>query len=343
MKLEQTPHRLKSFAYCGFFIFLLLLYFQVQTLGSTAGPGARAMALGGAFTAVADDGTAFYWNPAGLNRLKIGTFTSSIDGTSNIMASAKMMDESLSNNELAENFRLSSRNMLGFSTKYLGINIYNDLDGSNETTAQMGKFQATSNQYLTLSWAGRFSDNLLWGASLKGYEGETLEFYYDRVNPHYVTSKKRIKAKGLAADVGFLYIPRDCLAVGLMLRNFDSSVRWRKQTAPAEATEQMIKYKAQLPKDITIGIAIRPTRSLQLTGDYEIDGNGEYGHNVLRLGIENSLLFNSIIFRTGLAKSGDAPGVVSGGIGLKLGPTVLDVAIVNSKDPVTFLTIGYRL
>ena len=31
-------------------------------------PGARATALGGAFTAIADDGNALFWNPAGLPR-----------------------------------------------------------------------------------------------------------------------------------------------------------------------------------------------------------------------------------------------------------------------------------
>jgi len=44
-------------------------------VGTTAAPfleievGSRAMAMGGAFSAVADDATAIYWNPAGLSRL----------------------------------------------------------------------------------------------------------------------------------------------------------------------------------------------------------------------------------------------------------------------------------
>ena len=35
------------------------------------GSGARAVAMGGAFTAVADDATAIMWNPAGLTRLAV--------------------------------------------------------------------------------------------------------------------------------------------------------------------------------------------------------------------------------------------------------------------------------
>src|SRR5438309_11752334 len=34
------------------------------------GPGARAQALGSAFSSIADDPTASFWNPAGLSRLK---------------------------------------------------------------------------------------------------------------------------------------------------------------------------------------------------------------------------------------------------------------------------------
>jgi len=41
-------------------------------------PGARATALGGAFTAIADDGNALFWNPAGLPRLGHQEFTSTL-------------------------------------------------------------------------------------------------------------------------------------------------------------------------------------------------------------------------------------------------------------------------
>jgi len=40
--------------------------------------GARAEALGGAFTAIADDGSALFWNPAGLARLGHQEFTSTL-------------------------------------------------------------------------------------------------------------------------------------------------------------------------------------------------------------------------------------------------------------------------
>ena len=48
---------------------------DVSKVGTTAasfleiGIGSRAIAMGGAFVAVANDATALYWNPGGLSRL----------------------------------------------------------------------------------------------------------------------------------------------------------------------------------------------------------------------------------------------------------------------------------
>lgn len=56
-------------------IIIVLLSFNLWA-GSYAGdfikigPGVKALGMGGAFTAVADDGSAIYWNPAGLAQIK---------------------------------------------------------------------------------------------------------------------------------------------------------------------------------------------------------------------------------------------------------------------------------
>ena len=84
----------------GTFIFLLLSFILSFTQASFAGEeagaflslgvGARAIGLGGAFTGMADDGTAFYWNPAGLSRLSRREATmmySSLFGLSDALAS----------------------------------------------------------------------------------------------------------------------------------------------------------------------------------------------------------------------------------------------------------------
>ena len=53
-------------------LFTLAMVYGVNKTGTTAakflsiGVGAKATGMGGAFTSIADDATAMYWNPAGL-------------------------------------------------------------------------------------------------------------------------------------------------------------------------------------------------------------------------------------------------------------------------------------
>ncbi len=70
----RTTHLCLSLLLCS----LLVASVEGQTLsksGTTAaqflkiGVGARAIGMGGAFAATADDITAMYWNPAGLARV----------------------------------------------------------------------------------------------------------------------------------------------------------------------------------------------------------------------------------------------------------------------------------
>lgn len=61
---------------------LLLLASQASWAAETAsflniGVGARALGMGGAYTALADDANALYWNPAGLSKLEKREFTAS--------------------------------------------------------------------------------------------------------------------------------------------------------------------------------------------------------------------------------------------------------------------------
>lgn len=61
---------------------LLLLASQASWSAETAafldiGVGARALGMGGAYTALADDANAIYWNPAGLSNLEKREFTAS--------------------------------------------------------------------------------------------------------------------------------------------------------------------------------------------------------------------------------------------------------------------------
>ena len=65
--------------YRSFFVALvLLLSLAGVAAAESRGFGARALGMGGAFTAVADDATAAYWNPAGLSQVRYVSVTPSL-------------------------------------------------------------------------------------------------------------------------------------------------------------------------------------------------------------------------------------------------------------------------
>ena len=77
--------------------------------------GARASGLGGAYTAVADDTTAFYWNPAGVARgpfLRLGFY-----GGSGFQDWGEMVDR-LRSERPGDGSELDGDRVYGFSTAF---------------------------------------------------------------------------------------------------------------------------------------------------------------------------------------------------------------------------------
>ncbi|MGE5599770.1 MAG: hypothetical protein ACM3XS_10355, partial [Bacteroidota bacterium] len=70
---------------CLILLVALVLVLSTASLASAAelGIGARAIGMGGAYVAVADDGTAAYWNPAAITQIKIVGITPSFAGAGN--------------------------------------------------------------------------------------------------------------------------------------------------------------------------------------------------------------------------------------------------------------------
>jgi len=133
------------------------------------GVGARATAMGEAFTAVADDSTSLYWNPAGLASLK----------GSELSASYSNWFQGISHGYLSLGFPLG-RTAVGIGANYLAVE---SLDGRDDFANPTGTFDA-SDTGVWVGFAVRIGRVAL-GASAGGVRstiaGESEETYLGTV------------------------------------------------------------------------------------------------------------------------------------------------------------------
>ena len=170
------------------------------------GAGARALALGGAFSAIADDPSAGYWNPAGLSQLNRIHFSAthykmSLDRTHNFIAGA---------------LPLGYSSTIGLSWIGLGVN---GIEARSGNTAQPDFIFSNSYNALLLSFAQKINPYLSLGLNVKG-------LYQKLYN---------VDASGFGFDASFLVRPTDNIRFGISVQDISSSVKWstgRKETLP---------------------------------------------------------------------------------------------------------------
>lgn len=166
------------------YIFILFFIIQVKPVfpGAFAkyagefanlGVGPRGTAMGGAFTAVTNDVTSIYWNPAGLIEAK---------GLQLHFMHSKQFISTIQNNYLALSLPYTEKSSVGLSLYYLTVNdikdsrnAYNTVE--NKVDPSRVKLFNTGDYIITASYAQIYNDELNWGANLKliyrDYEIET--------------------------------------------------------------------------------------------------------------------------------------------------------------------------
>ena len=170
----------------------------------TAGP--RATALGGAYTALADDGFGMYWNPAGISRLEHGVF-------------------SASHQQLFPGVEIDNE-FLSFAYPA----------GEHHTFGLAGRLLHTSDSYRT-EWED--------GSTFTNYSGSlaTHYAYGGRDGLAYGVGVKLIRerlagyeASSYAVDLGLHYrSPASPLRLGLALRNLGPEIKFIDEGDPLPA------------------------------------------------------------------------------------------------------------
>ena len=163
------------------------------------GIGARASALGGAFTAIADDAAALYWNPAGITRChRVEVTFNHSDWFLDIY------------HEFVGAVIPAGRHSFGASITYLGVP--DQKIRTIEEPEGTGKFYNASDLAIGLSYGFQFTDQFAMGLTIK-YIREQI----------YNTS-----ASAGALDLGVFYQPSNIkwLQLGMQIANFGSDMRF---------------------------------------------------------------------------------------------------------------------
>lgn len=215
------------------------------------GVGARALGMGRAFTALADDATSAYWNPAGLALLERTEIHSTM--------SALSMDRTSSFISCA--LSLTNRSSLAFSwSRYGDTNIIGrDIDGV--FTRNYEKSQNT----FVISYGRSMSDRLFIGANLKYFSNHLFD--YD--------------GSGTGFDLGALIIPTPRIRMGIVVQDISGNLAWDTNLETIE----------KIPLVTRVGLTTMPFSPVfKICFDYEkINGMNALFHYGLEMDLLKSL------------------------------------------------------
>jgi len=310
-------------------ILAVLAVTAAPSSGSTASviwmtitPGARPNGMGEAFTALADDATASYWNPAGL---------AFVDTTRQELT----LQHSNWLPQLADDLYFEYLGYARHLSGWGGI-------GGNITFMSMGEQQETSQGGETLgefysygvAFTGSFGTEVAPGVSV----GLGLKFVYDHL--YYQDSGK---GTSFAADLGVLYrVPMEELGLG-------SAGRLQLAAALSNLGPNMSyggsSENNPLPRTIRAGLAYIPLDSqltrLSVVADYSKlltsveDGFGEeFNENKWGTGAE-FWYYDLLALRAGYVHDTEGQSTISGptfGAGLQYAGFQLDMSFVPVEE-----------
>jgi hypothetical protein len=350
-------------------LLLVMIVFCISTAwGAAVGLGTRAIGMGGAYTAVADDEFAPYWNPAGITNTKHVELSSGLGFQGDFQKLINIADK-ISNKELPDkadfNQNYFMEGYLGLTTKYFALSGYTDsqlitkVEANNDISAGL-----QSNNYGLLTIAGYIGENWAIGINLKnsiiGNGSVSIPYLdpnsYDTSNPADIQKLKDYKetvsyysGTGTACDLGMLYKLSPQLNLGFTARNIfaqvtantgkevtygldENEIILHNNFSLKQTGSKDITGAITLPKSYILGIAYRPYQSTLLAADAETitdSANSSDNQTRIHLGFEQKTLWNSVALRLGYF-TGNSSGYTAG-LGLKLWVFNTNLAYVSAE------------
>ncbi len=254
---------------------------------------ARAVAMGGAFTGVANDASAVYFNPAGITQLS-GTSVSagvtmimpsaSFRGVSPAVTEYKMQDQTFT----PINFYLTRQ----ISSKlHVGIGLNNPYGlGSKWDDNWIGKYLAVETEVRTFFLSGnvayQFTKCLSVAVGINyAYGDVTIMKYVPLPDPIYGDFKLSLDGNGtsIGFNVAAFFKPSDKFSVGVSYRSsnkFDFAGTAKSEEGPAALASQLpsgdITASLTTPMNLTVGLGFYPNDNLTLSADFQYVGWSSY-------------------------------------------------------------------
>ncbi len=240
------------------------------------GVGARAVAMGESFVAVANDASALYWNPAGLVQFP----------DNELLASHTEYVVDIKHDYLGATFHLTSSDALGIAFSSLHME-----DMEITTEAQpfgTGRYFAFGDIALGLTYARKMTDQFSFGATVR-YVEETLDV---------------LKMRSVMVDLGTYYwTGLGSARFAVVISNFGSDVAPKGTVTQFNGTPVSSFQSFTLPTVFKLGFAIDPVLNdeQRLTTSIQLTHPNDNAEN-LRLGAEYGWQ-NTLFLRGGLKRT----------------------------------------
>jgi long-subunit fatty acid transport protein len=265
-------NHLKSFLVALAVLTILQPALPQSKVGTTAAPflgiavGARALGMGGAFVAVANDATSLYWNPAGMARLS---------GYEVVLVHTDWISD-LSFDFVGAVFPLKGAGALGLQITMLSMGemeVTNEIhqDGTgvffDASDLAVGVSYALSmTDRFSIGFTGKYIQQKIWHESAEGVALDLGTLYTTPLHMNII----EFVASLMCIDIGTLFTaPHDGMRIGMAISNFGTDMQMRgrdmlvlfdpspiKEGNNSEILAELRTEKWPLPLNLRVGAAM---------------------------------------------------------------------------------------